>query len=176
LIYFQYTLQNYSLTDAVQQISESYKCKPIEGMLSHELKQFKIDGEKTIIQNPSEAQRKEHEKCTFETYEVYAIDVIVSSGEGVVSNPSKIPIFSTLCSMIKNKRLRLTWLECGVCSESVLYARRVYVVKTRHVQTLRSGYLLSGDCKIMRSENAKKKLNPCSLGLETQLLSYLFSL
>jgi len=130
LIYFQYTLQNYSLTDAVQQISESYKCKPIEGMLSHELKQFKIDGEKTIIQNPSEAQRKEHEKCTFETYEVYAIDVIVSSGEGVVSNPSKIPIFSTLCSMIKNKRLRLTWLECGVCCESVLYARRVYVLET----------------------------------------------
>jgi len=69
----------------VQQISESYKCKPIEGMLSHELKQFKIDGEKTIIQNPSEAQRKEHEKCNFETHEVYAIDVIVSSGEGVVS-------------------------------------------------------------------------------------------
>ncbi|EDW69745.1 proliferation-associated protein 2G4 [Drosophila virilis] len=74
---------NYSITDAVQQISESYKCKPIEGMLSHELKQFKIDGEKTIIQNPSEAQRKEHEKCSFETHEVYAIDVIVSSGEGV---------------------------------------------------------------------------------------------
>ncbi|SPP85072.1 proliferation-associated protein 2G4 [Drosophila guanche] len=74
---------NYAITDAVQQISESYKCKPIEGMLSHELKQFKIDGEKTIIQNPSEAQRKEHEKCTFDTYEVYAIDVIVSSGEGV---------------------------------------------------------------------------------------------
>lgn len=74
---------NYAITDAVQQISESYKCKPIEGMLSHELKQFKIDGEKTIIQNPSEAQRKEHEKCNFETHEVYAIDVIVSSGEGI---------------------------------------------------------------------------------------------
>ncbi|XP_053952638.1 proliferation-associated protein 2G4 [Anastrepha ludens] len=74
---------NYTITDAVQQISESYKCKPIEGMLSHELKQFKIDGEKTIIQNPNENQRKEHEKCTFETHEVYAIDVIVSSGEGV---------------------------------------------------------------------------------------------
>nr|XP_043070095.1 proliferation-associated protein 2G4 isoform X1 [Drosophila bipectinata] len=74
---------NYSITDAVQQISESYKCKPIEGMLSHELKQFKIDGEKTIIQNPSEAQRKEHEKCTFDKHEVYAIDVIVSTGEGV---------------------------------------------------------------------------------------------
>lgn len=54
-------------------------------MLSHELKQFKIDGEKTIIQNPNESQRKEHEKCTFETHEVYAIDVIISTGEGIVS-------------------------------------------------------------------------------------------
>lgn len=74
---------NYAITEAVQQVAESYKCKPIEGMLSHQLKQFKIDGEKTIIQNPSEAQRKEHEKCNFETHEVYAIDVIVSSGEGI---------------------------------------------------------------------------------------------
>lgn len=55
-------------------------------MLSHQLKQFKIDGEKTIIQNPNEAQKKEHEKCEFDLHEVYAIDVIVSSGEGVVRN------------------------------------------------------------------------------------------
>lgn len=53
--------------------------------MSHQLKQFKIDGEKTIIQNPNEAQRKEHEKCEFELHEVYAIDVLVSSGEGIVS-------------------------------------------------------------------------------------------
>jgi len=54
-------------------------------MLSHQLKQFEIDGEKSIIQNPNEIQRKEHEKSTFELHEVYAIDVLVSSGEGVVS-------------------------------------------------------------------------------------------
>jgi hypothetical protein len=53
-------------------------------MLSHQLKQGKIDGEKTIIQNPSEAQKREHEKFDFETYEVYAMDVLVSTGEGVV--------------------------------------------------------------------------------------------
>ncbi|XP_037955307.1 proliferation-associated protein 2G4 [Teleopsis dalmanni] len=74
---------NNTITEAVQKVSESYECKPIEGMLSHELKQFKIDGEKTIIQNPNESQKKEHEKCTFETHEVYAIDVIVSTGEGI---------------------------------------------------------------------------------------------
>ncbi|CAG9559849.1 unnamed protein product [Danaus chrysippus] len=75
--------ENYAITDVVQKISAEYGCKPIEGMLSHQLKQFRIDGEKSIIQNPSEAQRKEHEKATFETYEVYAMDVLISTGEGV---------------------------------------------------------------------------------------------
>jgi curved DNA binding protein len=73
---------NYGVTEAVQKVAESFKCKPIEGMLSHQLKQFKIDGEKTIIQNPTAAQKKEHEKVDFENYEVYAMDVLVSSGEG----------------------------------------------------------------------------------------------
>lgn len=54
-------------------------------MLSHQLKQGQIDGEKTIIQNPSDSQKKEHEKYTFETNEVYAMDVLVSTGDGVVS-------------------------------------------------------------------------------------------
>jgi curved DNA binding protein len=74
---------NYEITEAIQKIAETYKCKPIEGMLSHQLKQFKIDGEKTIIQNPTVAQKKEHEKCVFENYEVYALDVLISSGDGV---------------------------------------------------------------------------------------------
>lgn len=74
---------NYAVTDAVQKIAAEFKCKPIEGMLSHQLKQFKIDGEKTIIQNPTIAQKKEHEKCDFEKYEVYAMDVLISTGEGL---------------------------------------------------------------------------------------------
>ena len=44
--------------------------QPVEGMLSHQLEQNRIDGEKTIIQNPSEAQRKEHEKFDFSVHEV----------------------------------------------------------------------------------------------------------
>lgn len=75
--------ENHAVTNIVQTIAESYKCKPIEGMLSHQLKQFEIDGEKSIIQNPNEIQRKEHEKSSFELHEVYAIDVLVSTGEGV---------------------------------------------------------------------------------------------
>jgi methionine aminopeptidase len=61
-------------------------------MLSHQLKQFEIDGEKSIIQNPNEIQRKEHEKSSFELHEVYAIDVLVSTGEGVVSSIDKFGV------------------------------------------------------------------------------------
>ena len=38
------------------------------------------------MQNPSEAQRKEHEKYEFALHEVYAVDVLISSGEGQVAN------------------------------------------------------------------------------------------
>lgn len=75
---------NYQVTDAIQKAAESYKCKPISGMLSHQLKQFRIDGEKSIIQNPSDAQKKEHKKCQFSLHEVYAVDVLISTGEGKV--------------------------------------------------------------------------------------------
>eukprot|EP00088_Acartia_fossae_P021784 TRINITY_DN2312_c0_g1_i1.p1 TRINITY_DN2312_c0_g1~~TRINITY_DN2312_c0_g1_i1.p1 ORF type:complete len:393 (-),score=89.73 TRINITY_DN2312_c0_g1_i1:303-1481(-) len=74
--------ETYEVTDTVSKIAEAFECKPVEGMLSHQLEQNRIDGEKTIIQNPSEAQRKEHEKYEFETNEVYAVDVLISTGEG----------------------------------------------------------------------------------------------
>lgn len=73
---------NYTVTDAIQKIAESYKCKPVEGMLSHQLKKHVIDGEKAIILNPTDAQRKDHDKCEFEVHEVYGLDVLVSTGEG----------------------------------------------------------------------------------------------
>ncbi|XP_053207642.1 proliferation-associated protein 2G4-like [Panonychus citri] len=74
--------ENYAVTDAIQKVAESYNCKPISGMLSHQLKQFRIDGEKSIIQNPTEAQRKEHDRCEFELHEVYAVDILITTGEG----------------------------------------------------------------------------------------------
>lgn len=79
------TGENYAVTDVIQKVAESYECKPISGMLSHQLKQFRIDGDKSIIQNPTEAQRKEHEKCEFLVHEVYSVDVLISTGDGKVS-------------------------------------------------------------------------------------------
>lgn len=74
--------ENTTITNYIQTVAEEFGCAPIEGMLSHQLTRNVIDGEKAIIQNPSEAQRKEHEKCEFNVHEVYAVDVLVSTGDG----------------------------------------------------------------------------------------------
>lgn len=108
---------NYAVTEAVQKITDVYKCKPIEGMLSHQLKQNKIDGEKTIIQNPTAAQKKEHEKCDFENYEVYAMDVLVSSGEGQGREmDTKVSIYKKTDEnyLLKLKTSRNFFAEVGI--------------------------------------------------------------
>ena len=53
-------------------------------MLSHQLQRHRLDGGKQIIQNPGERQRQDLEKTEIEKHEVYAIDVIFSTGKGVV--------------------------------------------------------------------------------------------
>lgn len=102
----------------VQKVSEAYKCKPIGGMLSHQLKQFVIDGEKTIIQNPNEAQKKEHEKYELQVHEVYAMDVLISTGEGVVSIILKN--FSSFASIDEN------WSHMLIYRAGKLMQRQVY--------------------------------------------------
>jgi len=73
---------NTQVTEAVNKVAEQFKCKAVEGMLSHQLLQNIVDGDKTIIQNPSEAQKKDHKKCEFELHEVYGVDILISSGDG----------------------------------------------------------------------------------------------
>ena len=51
-------------------------------MLSYQMSRGIIDGDKKIYQNPTEAQRREVEKEEFALHEVYAVDVLISSGEG----------------------------------------------------------------------------------------------
>lgn len=68
--------QNTQVTEAWNKVAHSFNCTPIEGMLSRQLKQHATDGEKTIIQNPTDQQKKDREKAEFEVHEVYAVDVL----------------------------------------------------------------------------------------------------
>lgn len=76
--------ENTAVTEAVSKAAECFNCKAISGMLSHELKQNQADSGKTIIQNPTDAQKKEHEKAEFAVHEVYEIDVLITTGDGKV--------------------------------------------------------------------------------------------
>ncbi|GAQ86918.1 metallopeptidase M24 family protein [Klebsormidium nitens] len=72
--------KNMSVTEAFKKVAEAYDVKMVEGVLSHQMKQFVIDGNKVVITVAGpEAKVDEAE---FEENEVYAVDVVVSSGEG----------------------------------------------------------------------------------------------
>ncbi|KAJ2013602.1 hypothetical protein GGI06_003776 [Coemansia sp. S85] len=74
--------KNMAVTDKVQKIASAFGCKPIENMLCHEQKQNDLDGEKQIILNPAPENRSTFATCEFAPYEVYLIDVFITSGEG----------------------------------------------------------------------------------------------
>jgi curved DNA binding protein len=72
----------YDITDAVGKIAETYNCKAVEGMLSHQLFRNKIDGEKAIILSPTPQLKKEHKKAVIAENEAYGLDIIISTGDG----------------------------------------------------------------------------------------------
>ncbi|KAI1733034.1 metallopeptidase family m24 domain-containing protein [Ditylenchus destructor] len=74
--------KNTEVSEHISKLASNYGTTPIENMLSHEMGRLKINGEKQIIQNPSDEQKSKIEKCTFENFEVYAVDLLISTGEG----------------------------------------------------------------------------------------------
>lgn len=73
---------NIEVTETVNKVADAFECKPVEGMVSHQLEQNKIDGDKTILLSLTEAQSKEHDTFAFGLHEVYGVDVLVSTGDG----------------------------------------------------------------------------------------------
>jgi curved DNA binding protein len=82
---------NVDITETVQKISvDEFKVIPVEGLLSSELKRFVLDGDKQIVFNPTEAQRKDCPKQEFAVGEVYSIDIVVSTSQTGKSHPANI--------------------------------------------------------------------------------------
>mmetsp|Transcript_40461 Transcript_40461/g.89906 ORF Transcript_40461/g.89906 Transcript_40461/m.89906 type:complete len:391 (+) Transcript_40461:54-1226(+) len=64
----------------LQKIVEAYGCNLVEGVMSHQMKQFIIDGNKCVLNKPSPEHKVED--AEFAENEVYAIDIVVSTGDG----------------------------------------------------------------------------------------------
>lgn len=72
--------KNKDVTEAIQKVAAAYDCKILEGVLSHQLKQFVIDGNKVVLSVSSPDTRVDD--AEFEENEVYAIDIVTSTGDG----------------------------------------------------------------------------------------------
>uniref|UniRef100_A0A251T580 ERBB-3 BINDING PROTEIN 1 n=1 Tax=Helianthus annuus TaxID=4232 RepID=A0A251T580_HELAN len=72
--------KNQDVTKAIQEVAAAYDCKIVEGVLSHQLKQFVIDGNKVVLSVSNPETRVDD--AEFEENEVYAIDIVTSTGDG----------------------------------------------------------------------------------------------
>mmetsp|Transcript_110718 Transcript_110718/g.217048 ORF Transcript_110718/g.217048 Transcript_110718/m.217048 type:complete len:386 (-) Transcript_110718:94-1251(-) len=71
---------NTQVTEAFSKIAEDFKCKPLQGVLSHQMKKHVIDGNRAILSVETDEQKVD--EFEFELNEVYCIDVVMSTGEG----------------------------------------------------------------------------------------------
>jgi len=72
--------KNTDVTKALRLVAENYGVNLCEGVLSHQLKRYVIDGSQVIILKPTSDQTVK--EFQFKENEVYAIDVVFSAGEG----------------------------------------------------------------------------------------------
>jgi curved DNA binding protein len=68
------------VSDVLVKCVEPFGCNLVEGVMSHQIKRHVIDGNKAVLNRPSPDHRVED--AEFEQGEVYAVDVVVSTGEG----------------------------------------------------------------------------------------------
>jgi len=71
---------NASIPPVLETIAKSFKCSVVEGVLSHQMKRYMIDGEKCVLAKPDVDNKVDDQ--TFERNEVYHIDVAMSTGDG----------------------------------------------------------------------------------------------
>ncbi|CAG9465884.1 unnamed protein product [Pedinophyceae sp. YPF-701] len=64
----------------LEKIAKAFDCSIVEGVMTHQMKQFIIDGNIVVLNRPTPDMRSEERE--FEVNSVYAIDIVVSTGEG----------------------------------------------------------------------------------------------
>jgi len=73
--------KNNNVTKAIDTACKSYNCEPVQGVLSHEVQRWLIDGDHVIINKETPDQKvAEHE---FGVNEIYVVDVYASTGKGI---------------------------------------------------------------------------------------------
>jgi len=72
--------KNTDVTEIIKKVAEQFKVNPLEGVLSHQMKRYVIDGNKSIINK--ETLEHKVDEFEFQENEVYAVDIVMSTGDG----------------------------------------------------------------------------------------------
>ncbi|KAJ1607762.1 proliferation-associated protein 2G4 metalloprotease, partial [Cryptosporidium canis] len=72
---------NSYVTSILNKTVKEFNCNMVQGVLSHQLKRHVIDGNRVIISK--ETLEEKVDEFTFEENEVYGLDILVSTGEGI---------------------------------------------------------------------------------------------
>lgn len=64
----------------IEAVAKDFGVNVVEGVMTHNMKRFIIDGNKVILNKTSPENKVDPE--TIELYETYALDIVLSSGEG----------------------------------------------------------------------------------------------
>ncbi|OIT02240.1 erbb-3 binding protein 1 [Nicotiana attenuata] len=97
------------VTEAIQKVAAAYDCKIVEGVLSHQMKQFVIDGNKVVLSVSNPDTRVDD--AEFEENEVYLVNIVTSTGEGK-RNQSEGPYHAIYSKGLEEKRARVGLVEC----------------------------------------------------------------
>jgi len=71
---------NTMVTAHFAKVAAEFKCTPVQGVLSHQLKKHVIDGNQSIISLEDPEQKVD--EFEFEMNDVYCLDVVMSTGDG----------------------------------------------------------------------------------------------
>eukprot|EP01134_Creolimax_fragrantissima_P003145 CFRG3145T1 len=75
---------NFECTKVIDDIATEFSIKPVTGMVSYQISKNQISGQdaKTIAQAPDAERKAATKKAEFEVGDVFAIDIIMTTGEG----------------------------------------------------------------------------------------------
>jgi methionine aminopeptidase len=115
------------VSDVLVKCVEPFGCTLVEGVMSHQIKRHVIDGSKAVLNRPTPEHRVEDGE--FEQGEVYAVDVVVSTGEGHarVKDERETTVFKRAVDVeyrCKLKAARLVLHEVGKLSPTMLFTTR----------------------------------------------------
>jgi len=71
---------NSQVTRAIKKVADDFRVNAVAGVLSHRMKRFVVDGNKSILLREETDQKVED--FSFDLNEVYSIDIVMSSGDG----------------------------------------------------------------------------------------------